>query len=86
MGKVAETKPHKDSRGTSFGRILHDTKYKIPCEMFPKIKIAEIWSINHFISITLNNTAREKSTTKKTKEISIVLRFTYIFIFLSSES
>ena len=86
MGKVAETKPHKESRGSSLVRILHDTKYKIPCEIFLEIKITGNWSMNHLSSITLNNTARKKSTTKQTKEIGIVLRFMYIFISLSSES
>ena len=68
------------------GRIIHDTRYKIPCEIFLEIKITGNWSMNHLSSMTLNTTAKKKSTTKQTKEIGIVLGFMYIFISLSSES
>ena len=58
MGKVAETKPYKDSRGSSLGRIIHDTRYKIPCEVFLEIKTTGNWSMNRLSSITLKTTAK----------------------------
>jgi hypothetical protein len=60
MGKVAESKPHKESKGSSLGRIIHDTRYKIPREKVLKIRITGNLSMNHLSSITFKTTAKKK--------------------------
>ena len=60
MGKVTESKPHKDSKGSLLGRMIGDSQHKIPREEILEIRITGNLSTNHVPLLTLCLMAKEK--------------------------
>ena len=60
MGKVTESKPHKDSKGSLLRRMIGDTRYKIPREEILEIRITGNLFTNQVPLLTLYLMAKER--------------------------